>query len=762
MRMGRPGRAHYRLVTRLSITAIQLRVNSCSPSMILALVLAVTVAPAAAQECVWPQLVSQSTVAGATDAPAGDPAEQPFEITTEGAEVSREGDAELRGGVVVRQGGRELRAESVSYTAESQRFVVTGAVEYLAPELRVKADGGAWSTGGGGSFTGTEFELPTRPARGSAGELGLSPTGEISLRAVGYTTCPIGNEDWFLRAAAIDIDQRRQLGTGRDVRVELKGVPILYLPWISFPVGSARKSGLLFPTFGTSEKSGFEVGVPYYFNLAPQRDLTLTPRLLTRRGPGIDSRFRYLTPGSSGHLELQLLPHDQVAGRERGLGRVWHRTDFGPALRLELDAAHASDGRWFEDFGLGPDGTSVIYLERRLGLAWLGDNWRLDGRLQHFQTIERSIDDEDRPYARLPQLLFAGTWPLAGGTVATGLDGELAWFERETGVTGLRLDLAPRLAWPLRGPGYHLEPSASWRYTAWDLHDAGPGIDTSPQRSAPVLALDAGLVFERSSRRKRLQQTLEPRLRYIWIPYRDQDELPLFDSGIPDLGLLQLFRTNRYVGADRLGDANELAVGLTTRFIDTRSGARFLSATVGQRFFFERPRVVLPGERPETRHASNLIGELEAGPWRNWSLRLAMEWDAQASNTVRGQAGIQYRPRPDAVVNVGYRYREGLLEQWEASLAWRLKQRWQVFARQVYSLSAGNTIDQLAGLEYGSCCWRIRLMGRRYLSNRTGQQDTAILLQLELKGLSSVGSADDTFLRRSIRGYSPGSAAPPP
>lgn len=759
--MGRPGRAHYRLATGSLITATRPRVRFPSPSVLPALLLVTAIAPATAQECRWPNLIDQPAgseipVPAGTGAADGQP---PFEITSAGAEVSRAGDASISGGVLVRQGRRELRAESVAYEAAAGRFSVQGAVEYVAPDLRLKAGGGTWSTDGGGQFDDTEFELPARPARGAASTLAVSPDSQLSLRGVGYTTCPLGNEDWFLRAAAIDIDQRRQLGTGRSVRVELKGVPILYLPWISFPVGSARKSGFLFPSFGTSEKNGFEISVPYYFNLAPQRDLTLTPRILTSRGLGLDGRFRYLTPRSGGRLEFQLLPSDREADRDRSYASFRHRTDFGPALRLEVIAAHASDGSWFEDFGLGPDGTTVTVLERRLSLGWLGHGWRLDGRAQQFQTIDRTIADAERPYARLPQLLFAGGWPLAGGAIAAGLEGELVWFERDAGVTGLRFDLAPRLAWPLRGAGWHFEPSASWRYTGWELDDTAPSADASPRRSAPMLALDTGLVFERSARRGRLVQTLEPRLRYVWIPYRDQDGLPLFDTALPDLNVLQLFRANRYVGADRLGDANELAVGLTTRLLDAGDGMRFLTATIGQRFLFERPRVRLPGERPETRHASNLVGEIEAGPWRNWSVRVAMEWDRQASNTVRGQAGIQYRPRPDTVVNVSYRYREGLLEQWESSAAWRLNPRWQLFARQVWSLRSSQSIDRFAGVEYGSCCWRIRLVGRRYLSNRTGQQDTAVLLELELKGLSSVGSGDETFLRRSIRGYSADSAA---
>ncbi len=720
---------------------------------------------AAAEDCEWPESgdAAPAQAAGPDGVRIASPDELPIEVTSGAAEVTREGSATLSNGVVIRQGDRRLTARSASYDSVGRRFKVEGDVEYRDPELRLKGGSGFWSADGGGEFAGTEFELPARPARGAAVNLGLKPSGELNMREVSFTTCPAGNSDWFLRASSIDIDQRKQQGKGRNVRVELKGVPILYAPVISFPVGDARKSGFLFPSFGTSNKSGFEFGAPYYFNLAPNYDLMLTPQLLSRRGLGLEAQFRYLSERSRGKLGSRFLPDDDLAGINRSLSSLWHQTDFTDNLRFSASIEHASDSRYFEDFALGPDGTSVTFLDRYLSLAWLGRGWRLDGRVQDFQTIDLSVDPLSRPYSRLPQLVFTGAWPLAGSGLITSVDAEATWFDRDVGTTGLRMDLMPRVAWPMRGPGYHLEPSAAYRLTTYRLSDPAPGADDAPDRQAPILSLDAGLVFEReASSGHRLLQTLEPRLRYTWIPFREQSDFPVFDTALPDLNLVQLFRTNRYVGADRLGDANELAVGLTTRLIHADSGQQFLSATIGQRYFFDRPRVALPGEPAETRDASNLVGEIEMAAYRHWSARFAMVWDYAASNTLLGQAGVQYKPRNDTVVNVGYRYREGLLEQWDASAAWRLSPNWQVFARQVYSLRDKTSIDRFAGFEYGSCCWRVRLIGRHYVSNRTGENDTSVMLQLELKGLSSVGTSDDTFLRRGIRGYSPDPADPLP
>lgn len=720
---------------------------------------------AVAEQCPWPPPDAAPEAVppavGAVD--AGDSKDLPVTVTSGGAELTRAGDAKLTDGVVIRQGRREVSAESATYDASERRFTVDGNVEYRSPDLRIKGANGSWDSDGTGEFTGAEFEMPSRPARGSAASIDMTGAGEIKLRKVSFTTCPAGNEDWFLHASAIDIDQQRQQGKGRNVRIELKGVPILYAPVISFPVGNARKSGFLFPSFGNTGKSGFELGIPYYRNLAPNYDLMLTPLFLSRRGAGVDAEFRYLTRRSRGHVNTRFLPGDDLEGSDRRLSELWHRTRFGERLRIDVSLADASDGRYFEDFSQGPAGTSVTYLDRYVHLAWLGGGWRFDGRLQNFQTIDQTVDPGSRPYSRLPQLSFTGRWTAAGDSLAASLDAETTWFDRDVGVTGLRADLTPRIALALRRPGYYIEPSAAWNFTAYRLTDLAPGEDDSPDREAPIVSLDAGLVLERQAgSRRQLVQTLEPRLRYTWIPFRDQDELPVFDTALPDLRLVQLFRTNRYVGADRLGDANELAAGVTTRLTNADSGRQYLAATIGQRFYFESPDVTLPGELPETRGTSNLVGEIEMTAWRDWSARVAMEWDRSESNTLLGQARVQYQPRPDTVVNLGYRYREALLEQWDASVAWRLSRSWQVFARQVYSTKESQSIDRFAGFEYSGCCWGIRLIGRRYVSNRTGESDNSILLQVELKGLSSVGSRNDTFLRQGIRGYSPGSAVPTP
>jgi LPS-assembly protein len=253
-------------------------------------------------------------------------------------------------------------------------------------------------------------------------------------------------------------------------------------------------------------------------------------------------------------------------------------------------------------------------------------------------------------------------------------------------------------------------------------------------------------------------QTLEPRLLYLYVPYRDQDDLPVFDTGLPDLNLVQLFRTNRYVGADRVGDANQVSVGVTSRLLDAAGGRQFLSATLGQAYYFEDPRVRLPDEPQRDQSTSDVIAELELAAFKNWNARLGYQWNPDETRTEKSEVYVQYRPASDSVVNAGYRFRHDLLEQFDVSAAWPIGDRWRAFGRWVYSLDEEQTLDQFLGFEYGSCCWALRIVTRRFVSSRTGDTDTSVGLQLELKGLSNVGVDNESFLRDAIRGYS---ALPP-
>ncbi|MET0292104.1 MAG: LPS assembly protein LptD [Steroidobacteraceae bacterium] len=679
----------------------------------------------------------------------------PIEVSSDSIDLTLEGARRLSGNVELSQGDRHLSADAVQVDAEGRAIRVEGNVKYRDPELRVSGRSGEYNAGVA-QIEEAQFELPLQPARGSARSLNLDVQGKISLKGVNYTTCPRDVRGWRISADDVSLDTKRQIGVARGAKVEFLGVPIFYLPWITFPAGPARKSGFLFPTVGSSSRGGLQFSTPYYFNLAPNYDFTATPTYYMRRGLDLHGEGRYLSSNSRLTLEGNFLPDDHAFGTDRSRVKLTDRTALPAGWLLRISAENVSDVSYYEDFTQGADSTSVAFLPRTLQLSYRDATWNAGALVRNFQTIDPGLAAIDRPYTELPRLYASGWWRTGAGLpLEVGFDAETTGFDRNIGVTGWRLDVQPQAALRFEGPGWFVTPAAAFRSTSYALDGVTPGQTTSPSRNLPLLSLDTGMIFERAAGTNgKRRMTLEPRLMYLYAPYRNQDDIPVFDTGVPDLNWVQLFRDNRYVGADRVGDANQLTAGLTTRLFASDSGTRFLSATVGQTVYFETPRVALPTENLAGRDGSDYIAQLELRAFRNWNVDMGVQWNPQAEYAERSEIRVQYRPESTRVVNLGYRYQRDRLEQADVSAAWPVAKDWRLYGRVLYSLRDDNAIEQFAGLEYGSCCWGVRAVARRYVSNRTGERDSGFLIQLELKGLSSVGTAADAFLERAIRGYS--------
>jgi len=715
----------------------------------------------------------------------------------------------LNGHVVVKQDDRSVTADSGNYSKATGHVTVSGGVDFEDPLVRVQSESGSYDQGGGADFNKSTFELLDRAGRGSATDIAVQPGGKISFEQVRYMTCPVGDKDWMLQASAINLDTVRHVGVARDAWVEFRGVPIFYTPYLSFPMDSQRKSGLLAPILDHSGTNGYELGVAYYFNLAPNYDLTLTPEYLSARGVELGSEFRYLTGTSHGQVDSNVLPNDTQTNDDRFFVHAVNTTDFKPGLRGEVDLAAVSDSAYFEDFGVGSEETSVTFLERRADLKYYDDYWRIQGEFQNFQTIDTTVFAYERPYSRVPRIDAEGLFPLGDSRFELAVNSEAVNFLRNlddivggqplTEPSGVRLDVSPEFRWVDRQAGYYFVPAVGWHLTQYSLQDAGaflPSTDhvqSAPFRSIPYGTLDTGLIFERDSGSDgQRTQTLEPRLVYTYVPYRNQNNLPVFDTALPDLNLSQLFRANRYVGDDRISDANQLAAGITTRLFDQNSGQQLLAATLGQIRYFEVPKVGLPCPVPvsnvqqvnsasllglpcpsgELFHASDLVGDVSLSAYKNWSVNLDYVWNPYLNQTAKSEFSIQYRPDSKHVVNLAYRYQKNTFEQWDGSVAWPIAEHWSAVGRLVYSIIDKQTIEQVAGFEYKSCCWRIQIVQRRYVDNRpvapTAENPNptipplgqSIAIELQLIGLTSVGKTSKAFLERSISGYSGGDSVP--
>jgi LPS-assembly protein len=588
--------------------------------------------------------------------------------------------------------------------------------------------------------------------RGGAAALEINQDGNLILDGVEYTTCPPGSEDWLLRGKFIKLDTGAGVATAKGIKLQFKGVPILYAPYLSFPIGDARKSGILTPEIGTAGRSGNEIRVPYYWNIAPNYDATITPRLLTDRGLQLETQFRYLGRRYDGTFTADYLPDDSILNEARHQFRFQHRTLFNNRWRNQIHYREVSDSQYFEDLGGSLSVSSITHLNRRIEFDYYTDNLSLFGQIQDYQTIDDAIAPTDEPYRRVPQLLASGLWPIK--FVQVGLDGEIVNFDRDVGVTGWRVNAAPSLRIPITRPGWFITPAVSLDHTRYELNDTAPGAETDPTRTVPIASLDTGVVLERSLNGANRIQTIEPRLLYVNIPFREQDDLPVFDTIAPDINLVQLYREDRFLGADRIGDTEHLSIGVTSRVLDVASGRELMTATVGQTRYFGDRNVTLPGDAVSTLESSDYIAQLSFLLWENFNFDFGHQWGTGDNGTTKSEARLQYRPASKKVLNLAYRFRRDSLEQGDVSWSWPVSTQWNFVGRYNFSFRDEEVLEQFFGLEYESCCWGLRLVSRRHISTRDGTRDSSFGLQLVLKGMTSVGTAADKLLERGILGYS--------
>ena len=695
------------------------------------------------------------------DPVAGCPAPPPkpfFEATSEETEAHADrmetDDDEtvsLYGNVELRRGDQRVLADEIIYHKPKSEVQARGNVtlesldgdQFKTPELYLRLDSKT------GYAESTTYRLGSNDARGSAGRIHFKGEGLIQLKDVRYTTCPKSQEDWYLRLGDLKIDKNRKVGSAHNATIRFKRVPIFYWPYLRFPVSDERLSGFLMPEFGRSDKLGTELSVPYYWNIAPNFDTTITPRVLSKRGLQIRNEFRYLGRPLNGRLDFAFLEDDDETGEDRWAGHYLHRQTLGQSWSAAVDYAKVSDDDYLDDFGNKLSIASLTHLRQEANIGYNGTVWDFGTRAQSFQTIDDTIALADRPYDLLPQLSLSARPAITPGRLHPELDSELTNFERDNSLTGGRLNLRPAVSLPFRNSYGFITPKLSVTHIAYDLDVLGT-TDDKPDVTVPTFSLDSGLFFERPMRMRNgaFIHTLEPRLFYLKIPEEDQDTLPDFDTSLPDLTFANLFRENRFVGGDRVGDTDQVTLALTTRVIGANDGIERLRVSLGQIFFFEDREVNLP-PGIDTSDESDIILDLTARLAERWATRAFLQRDQEIGQTQRSELFFQYQPAPDKIVNFSQRFDRDEFKQVDVSVRWPLKPRWTVQAGTSYSLDDNTNLDSHAGLQYRSCCWGIRFFARRRIDSND-EQVNSIQLQLTLNGLGEWGSAPDNPLDESV------------
>jgi LPS-assembly protein len=701
--------------------------------------------------------------------PLGNSNDQATYLDADESEILRNQIFNFRGNVLVRRAGQQLEADSLSYDKPKDTADAQGNVRYRKDDLTLEGKSALIELDSStGHVDEAQYQIASRHARGDASRIILEGENQTRVKQARYTTCNPGNDDWYLESDDIQLDQAEAVGTARNVWIEFKGVPIFYTPYITFPLNDERKSGFLTPSIGSSEEVGTEVRVPYYFNIAPGRDATLTSRLTTKRNVQLIGEFRYLNPANSGEVNVGYLPHDPVFDDDRLFLSLRHRTNFGPRWSGYLDYNYVSDNNYFEELGTSLSVASTTFLDRRAEVNYRGDFWSATGRLQGFQTVDDALPGNQRPYQRLPQFLLNANLPdqIFGSTYL--FNGEYVNFERQDTVTGQRVDIQPGLSLPFSNASGFITPSLSLRHTQYSLVDEPAGTDASNSRTLPIFSLDGGAFLERNTSifSNKLIQTLEPRLFYLYVPFDNQSDLPVFDTGLLDFNFTRLFQTNRFSGADRLGDANQLTLALTSRLLDSETGVERLNLRLGQIHYFRDREVTLPLQPVETENSSDIIFEADTAQLiQNWSANATLLYNPHDSRVDRGVFGIRYQPDQNRYLDLSYRYRDDdfepnfnslrreLLHQTDVIALWPLTRkadrRINGVARWNYSLEADRTLEFLLGVEYDTCCYALRIAARRFVNDIGGETNNGIFVQLELKGLTNFGGQG----RKGLEGF---------
>lgn len=714
----------------------------------------------------------------AADLPRGATAVRALRIRgTRSVELVAEGEAELQRDDLLLSADklvyRELEDEA---EAEGNVRLTQGDDSMSGPQARLKLAERV------GAFESPEYRF-TRSSKPIAGEAapGVSsgvqePERVVSggghadvmyfegenqyrLKNATWSTCEASDPDWYIKASDLRLDYDREVGVARGASVVFQDVPMLWWPWAEFPLAGQRQSGFLAPTYGVSNKVGLDISIPYYWNIAPNYDATIAPRIMGRRGVQLATEFRYLTPTQRGESRVEWLPRDNVTGEERALGSFQHQQIITPSLIASVDWNGVTDKQYFEDLSSRLSVASRANLVRSASLNYAGSEWwNASALVQSYQTLSGA-----EPYRRLPQLLLnSNRSDLPGGT-AFAFRGEYVQFDHpDSNVPeGSRFTLYPQVSLPFERAGYYVTPKLGLHHTQYALDRGLPEVAGGPltkgksiTRSLPIFSIDSGLTFERETDffGRNYLQTLEPRVYYVKVPHREQDDIPVFDTSRYDFGFAQIFSENLYSGGDRIADANQVTAAVTSRLIDPDTGAERLRATVGQRFYFDDQRVTLPGEVPRTGRRADVLAAFSGRVVQAVSLDSAWQYNPRDNWTERFNFGVRYQPDYAKALNLSYRYSRDILQDLDVSGQWPLGGGWYGVARVTRSLKENRITETIAGIEYDGGCWAFRTAVHRFATN-PDDVTQAVFLQLELNDLASVGSSPVNLLKRSVAGY---------
>ena len=706
-------------------------------------------------------------------------------VTADRIEGNPEEQLHLYGNAEVRRGGAVLRGDRITYTQATDEVEAEGnarisrlGASFSGPSMRFRI--GART----GEMGDADYEYAPRRLRGCAKNIRFLSGDRTTFDDVKITTCKRDDEAWFIKLNELEIDEYDQTASGTGASLHFMGLPVFGSPWFAFPISNERRSGFLVPTFGMSSTRGLDLTIPYYFNIAPNYDFTLTPRVMSKRGVMLDTETRFLYNNFSTTVDYNYLPDDRETKENRYGTRIIADYRQGK-MSAHVDYNKVSDNDYITDFSGNIRESSETVLPQEYTIRYDETFWNASVNVTKNQTLDIDGIFYYKPYERVPQVKldgYVGDWK--GLELATNL--EATRFKNPTRSEGDRCVFQQTVSYPLRGAGWFVVPKGTFLGTWYQLNNIdkyrSQGFnDKDPSRTLPMFSLDSGLIFDRGTSwfGRDAMQTLEPRIYYAWVPYRDQDNLPVFDSSIADLNFATLFTENVFAGYDRVSEANQLSTVLTTRYVDRATGLELFRASIGQRQYFGDQRVGFPVlDSYQANYATNslrtdvrsdLLASVGARLTRSLTASASGQYSSASSRFVKVNAGLRWQPKPMSVVGLYYRYNysaersggyyDDNIKQIDLGVQWPLTDRLFVVGRYNYSLYQKKPIEMIAGFEYVHDCWTLRFATQRYTTT-TNSRESNFFLQLELNGLGSIGTSPLAELRRNIKGYQTATPVP--
>ena len=676
----------------------------------------------------------------------------------------------LQGDVQLRQGNFRASGSEARYNQQSGQVSLQGPLVSRGQGFLLTGQDARYSVETGQLDINTAtFLFHEAEIRGEATALSRVGEDQVLITDGMLTTCGPEQNDWAVVASDIELDRAEGFGVAKHVRLEVLDTPVFYWPYMSFPIDDRRKSGFLYPQFGSSNAgSGAFLATPYYLNLAPHYDATVTPQYIHGRGLLTELEGRYLSSLGESVLQLGYINNDSAfedetpgADGERWALDFTTRAGFGGGWSAYGDYSVVSDEDYLSDLNRSLDISQTTHLRRRGGVRYSGANQYFEAYLNGYQTIRERIADVNKPYDQLPEVIYGGT--AEAGWLEASLESQYTWFDRDneslTGLdkaTGQRLRAIPEVALPMRTLWGYSRPSVSVDYTRYELDDYEYNQrDNSFDRTVPVFEWDNGLYFDRRGELFDMpyNQTLEPRLYYAWADADDQSHIPDFDTGLKSFRFDQLFQRNRFTGGDRVGDTDQLTVALTSRFNDLVTGAERARFSVGQVRYFDDREVSLFNQGSDDRSRSPFAGEMVLKPIDNLEIRSSGLWDHETRETVEGRSQLTFHTEDYRyLATLGHTYSpDNDLEQTDIGTVFPLTDRVSAIGRWVYDSVDERTAGSLAGLEYNNCCWSVQVVHQNYLTDDE-ELDSRLLFRIELKGLGGSGGASDS-ISDAIYGY---------